>query len=100
MHSIPEQLTLACRYNDIFFNDVWCQYWEDPAVAFVKIEKLFHLCSLCLYLQDSLAQAVADEKRKEYMKELGPKPVPLTVPGEAITEEDVSFTSDTYTAPS
>jgi len=25
------------------------------------------------------------------MKELGPTPVPLIVPGEAITEEDVSF---------
>lgn len=41
--------------------------------------------------QDSLAQAVADEKRKEYMKELGPAPVPLIVPGEAITEEDKFF---------
>jgi nucleolar protein 53 len=29
--------------------------------------------------------------RKIYTKELGPKPVPLIVPGEAITEEDVSF---------
>lgn len=41
--------------------------------------------------QDSLAQAVADEKRKEYMKELGPAPVPLIVPGEAIAEEDKFF---------
>lgn len=29
--------------------------------------------------------------RKIYTKELGPKPVPLIVPGEAITEEDVSL---------
>jgi hypothetical protein len=32
------------------------------------------------------------------MKELGPAPVPLIVPGEAITEEDVCFISDAYTA--
>jgi hypothetical protein len=31
------------------------------------------------------------------MKELGPTPVPLIVPGEAIAEEDVHFISDTYT---
>ncbi|KAL5202499.1 hypothetical protein ABZP36_013451 [Zizania latifolia] len=41
--------------------------------------------------QDSLAQAVADEMHKIYTKELGPKPVPLIVPGEAITEEDKFF---------
>ncbi|GJM94566.1 hypothetical protein PR202_ga11223 [Eleusine coracana subsp. coracana] len=41
--------------------------------------------------KDSLAQAVADEMRKIYTKELGPKPVPLIVPGEAITEEDKFF---------
>ncbi|KAJ1261579.1 hypothetical protein BS78_09G040900 [Paspalum vaginatum] len=41
--------------------------------------------------QDSLAEAVAVEKRKEYMRELGPTPVPLVVPGEAITEEDKFF---------
>ncbi|KAL6607853.1 hypothetical protein ACP70R_040916 [Stipagrostis hirtigluma subsp. patula] len=41
--------------------------------------------------QDCLAQAVADEMRKIYTKELGPKPVPLIVPGEAITEEDKFF---------
>jgi nucleolar protein 53 len=32
--------------------------------------------------------------RKIYTKELGPKPVPLIVPGEAITEEDVSFMTE------
>ncbi|XP_006654035.1 ribosome biogenesis protein NOP53 [Oryza brachyantha] len=41
--------------------------------------------------QDSLAQAVADEMRKVYTKELGPTPVPLIVPGEAIAEEDKFF---------
>ncbi|KAG8067146.1 hypothetical protein GUJ93_ZPchr0005g15000 [Zizania palustris] len=41
--------------------------------------------------QDSLAQAVADEMHKIYTKELGPKPVPLIVPGEEITEEDKFF---------
>uniref|UniRef100_A0ACD5ZPQ7 Uncharacterized protein n=1 Tax=Avena sativa TaxID=4498 RepID=A0ACD5ZPQ7_AVESA len=41
--------------------------------------------------QDSLAQAVADEMRKVYTKELGPRPVPLTVLGEAVTEEDKFF---------
>jgi len=29
--------------------------------------------------------------QKVYKKELGPEPVPLTVPGEAIAEEDVSL---------
>ncbi|KQK07592.1 ribosome biogenesis protein NOP53 [Brachypodium distachyon] len=41
--------------------------------------------------QDSLAQAVANEMTKIYTKELGPKPVPLTVIGEAVTEEDKFF---------
>ncbi|CAN6336342.1 unnamed protein product [Urochloa humidicola] len=41
--------------------------------------------------QDALAQAVADERHKTLMKELGPTPVPLIVPGEAITEEDKFF---------
>ncbi|PUZ63998.1 hypothetical protein GQ55_3G109600 [Panicum hallii var. hallii] len=41
--------------------------------------------------QDALAQAVADERHKMLMKELGPTPVPLIVPGEAITEEDKFF---------
>lgn len=58
-----------------------------------KNERLFYSCFLCWYLQDSLAQAVADEMRKIYRKELGPKPVPLIVPGEVITEEDVSYMS-------
>lgn len=46
-----------------------------------------------------LASAVAEEMQKVYKKELGPQPVPLTVPGEAINEEDVSlffcFVNDT-----
>ena len=53
--------------------------------------------------QDVLAQAVAQEMQKVYRNELGPAPVPLTVPGEVICEEDVSklirkleFYWDTY----
>uniref|UniRef100_A0A7N0UH31 Ribosome biogenesis protein NOP53 n=1 Tax=Kalanchoe fedtschenkoi TaxID=63787 RepID=A0A7N0UH31_KALFE len=41
--------------------------------------------------QDSLAHAVAEEMQKVYRNELGPLPVPVTVPGEAITEEDKYF---------
>eukprot|EP00257_Ricinus_communis_P017368 XP_015575794.1 ribosome biogenesis protein NOP53 isoform X2 [Ricinus communis] len=43
--------------------------------------------------QDSLAQAVAEEMQKVYQSELGPQPVPLTVPAEhqAINEEDMYF---------
>ncbi|KAG6600893.1 ribosome biogenesis protein NOP53-like [Cucurbita moschata] len=41
--------------------------------------------------QDVLAQAVAEEMQKVYRNELGPAPVPLTVPGEAISEEDMLF---------
>ncbi|KAM0066564.1 putative 14-3-3 protein [Helianthus debilis subsp. tardiflorus] len=41
---------------------------------------------------DSLAQAVADEMQKVYMKELRPTPVPLTVEGGVIDEEDVGIT--------
>lgn len=41
-------------------------------------------------IQESLAQAVAEEMQKVYRKELGPEPVPITVPGEVINDEDVS----------
>uniref|UniRef100_A0A2N9GE47 Ribosome biogenesis protein NOP53 n=1 Tax=Fagus sylvatica TaxID=28930 RepID=A0A2N9GE47_FAGSY len=41
--------------------------------------------------QDVLAHAVAEEMQKVYQNELGPKPVPLTVPGEVIDEEDMYF---------
>lgn len=34
--------------------------------------------------------------QKIYKNELGPEPVPLTVPGEAIPEEDVSLISFIY----
>jgi hypothetical protein len=34
--------------------------------------------------------------RKIYTKELGPKPVPLTVLGEAVAEEDVSSMTNSY----
>lgn len=41
--------------------------------------------------QDSLASAVAVEMQKMYQNELGPKPVPVTVPGEVISEEEMYF---------
>ncbi|KAI3809177.1 hypothetical protein L1987_25147 [Smallanthus sonchifolius] len=41
--------------------------------------------------QDSLAHAVADEMQKVYTKELRPAPVPLTVVGEVVDEEDMYF---------
>ncbi|KAK6143195.1 hypothetical protein DH2020_023543 [Rehmannia glutinosa] len=41
--------------------------------------------------QDALARAVADEMQKIYQHELGPEPIPLIVPGEAIDEEDKYF---------
>ena len=44
-----------------------------------------------LPIQDVLARAVAEEMQKVYRNELGPEPVPLTVTGEAISEEDVSI---------
>lgn len=36
-----------------------------------------------------MARAVADEMQKIYKDELGPEPVPLTVEGNAIGEEEV-----------
>lgn len=47
------------------------------------------VCHVTL-IQDSLARAVADEMQKVYKDELGPEPVPLTVEGEVVDEEDVS----------
>ncbi|KAK9077962.1 hypothetical protein SSX86_002019 [Deinandra increscens subsp. villosa] len=41
--------------------------------------------------QDSLAYAVADEMQKVYTKELRPAPVPLTIVGEVVDEEDMYF---------
>ncbi|CAI0415581.1 unnamed protein product [Linum tenue] len=41
--------------------------------------------------QDSLAKAVAEEMQKVYQSELGPQPVPLTVQGDAIEEEEMYF---------
>ncbi|CAA3004631.1 Hypothetical predicted protein, partial [Olea europaea subsp. europaea] len=41
--------------------------------------------------QDALALAVADEMEKIYRDELGPEPVPVTVPGEVIDEEEKYF---------
>ncbi|KAL3334402.1 hypothetical protein AABB24_030909 [Solanum stoloniferum] len=41
--------------------------------------------------QDALACAVADEMQKIYQNELGPEPIPLIIPGEAVNEEDASL---------
>ncbi|CAN6483677.1 unnamed protein product [Victoria cruziana] len=41
--------------------------------------------------QDSLALAVAREMQKIYRKELGPQPVPETVSGSAVDEEELYF---------
>ncbi|KAM1595252.1 hypothetical protein PS2_001531 [Malus domestica] len=41
--------------------------------------------------QETLAHAVAEEMGKVYKKELGAQPVPLTVPGEAVDEEEMYF---------
>ncbi|GFP84278.1 uncharacterized protein at2g40430 [Phtheirospermum japonicum] len=41
--------------------------------------------------QDALARAVADEMQKIYQHELGPEPIPLTVLGEVVDEEDKYF---------
>ncbi|KAK1285831.1 Uncharacterized protein QJS10_CPB20g00163 [Acorus calamus] len=41
--------------------------------------------------QDALAQAVADEMQKIYKDELGPQPVPLTVVGEVVDEDEKYF---------
>ncbi|XP_077222667.1 nop53 protein [Tasmannia lanceolata] len=41
--------------------------------------------------QDSLASAVAVEMQKIYRNELGPKPVPITVPGDIVDEEEMYF---------
>ncbi|WMV60059.1 hypothetical protein MTR67_053444 [Solanum verrucosum] len=41
--------------------------------------------------QDALACAVADEMQIIYRNELGPEPIPLIVPGEAVNEEDMYF---------
>lgn len=50
-------------------------------------------CVFILSIQDVLAHAVAEEMQKVYQNELGPQPVPLTVPGEAINDEDVGLFS-------
>jgi hypothetical protein len=62
----------------------------------ILVHLISYRCLFCWPLQDSLAQAVADEMRKIYTKELGPKPVPLTVLGEAVAEEDVSSMTNSY----
>lgn len=59
-------------------------------ISFFK-EYIFLIFFSFISIQDSLAQAVAEEMKKQYQNELGPQPVPLTVTGEVIDEEDVSF---------
>ncbi|CAN1744749.1 Ribosome biogenesis protein NOP53 [Linum perenne] len=51
-------------------------------------EGMLYILMSCM---DSLAQAVAEEMQKVYKNELGPQPVPLTVEGEAIGEEERYF---------
>ncbi|KAK0592588.1 hypothetical protein LWI29_021778 [Acer saccharum] len=41
--------------------------------------------------KESLAQVVAEEMQKVYQNELGPEPIPFTVPGHAIDDEDRYF---------
>lgn len=45
-----------------------------------------------------MALAVAEEMKKIYKKELEPEPIPLTVPGEPVTEDDVRFFYSFYLA--
>ena len=51
---------------------------------------------LLMSSQDVLAHAVAEEMQKVYQNELGPQPVPLTVPGKVIDEEEVSLFFSLY----
>ncbi|KAE8668512.1 hypothetical protein F3Y22_tig00112305pilonHSYRG00249 [Hibiscus syriacus] len=45
-------------------------------------------------IQDSFAQTVAEEMQKAYKIELGPQPVPLTVMGEVVDEDDAGDGND------
>ena len=42
------------------------------------------------FIQEALGLAVAQEMQKIYQKELEPKPIPRTLPGTIVDEEDVS----------
>lgn len=53
--------------------------------------RILHSLSLILILQDVLAAAVAQQMQKVYKTELGPAPVPLTVEGDEITEDEVGL---------
>lgn len=44
-----------------------------------------------LQIQEALAHAIAEEMQEVYRNELGPKSVPLTVPGDTDEEEEVSI---------
>ncbi|KAG6396794.1 hypothetical protein SASPL_142951 [Salvia splendens] len=76
--------------------------WEEKGEVKAKIKKKPKTCIIpavevehpgCSFNphpeshQDALARAVADEMQKIYQHELGPQPIPLVVPGEAIDEE-------------
>ncbi|EYU42977.1 hypothetical protein ABFS82_14G169900 [Erythranthe guttata] len=80
--------------------------WEDKGEKNVKSKKKSKTCVIpavevehpgCSFNphpeshQEALASAVADEMHKIYQHELGPEPVPLTVPGEAVDEDDKYF---------
>lgn len=59
-------------------------------ICYILLQSLYLKLPI-LPIQDVLARAVAEEMQKVYRNELGPEPVPLTVPGEVISEEDVSI---------
>ena len=63
------------------------------SVVFLESKRLYFLC---VTLQESLAQAVAEEMQKVYQNELGPEPIPFTVSGHAIDDEDVSHVGFMY----
>lgn len=69
--------------------------WNDAFPSYLGSwschESWWRVWKTYLLNQDTLACAVAEEMQKIYKDELGPEPVPLTVPGKAITEEEVSL---------
>ncbi|XP_031496056.1 ribosome biogenesis protein NOP53 [Nymphaea colorata] len=80
--------------------------WEDKDGSDTKVHKKTSVSSIpaveieppgCSFNpsfeshQDSLALAVAAEMQKIYQRELGPEPVPKTVPGSGIDEEEMFF---------
>ncbi|XP_059666819.1 ribosome biogenesis protein NOP53-like [Cornus florida] len=95
-----------CSEDDGVLDSGMADIWDDKGEDNDKIKKKFKPSIIpaveveppgCSFNpsfeshQDSLACAVADEMQKIYRNELGPQPVPLTVPGEVIDEEDMYF---------